>query len=58
MDMRHRNPYAGLVVLLFKLRQRGYSKSISGLYKLIGQLVARPVKFPNPKYMAKPYEKM
>ena len=31
-DMRRRNPHAGLVVFWVKLRQRGYSRSISGLY--------------------------
>jgi transposase InsO family protein len=58
MDMRRRNPNTGLVVFWVKLRQKGYSRSISGLYKLLGRLGARPVKLPNPKYVAKPYEKM
>lgn len=30
-DMRRRNPHAGLVVFWVKLRQRGYSRSISTL---------------------------
>ena len=31
-DMRRRNPHAGLVVFLVKLMQRGYKRSIPGLY--------------------------
>ncbi|MCD8382115.1 MAG: helix-turn-helix domain-containing protein [Clostridiales bacterium] len=34
-DIRRRNPNAGLVVLWVKLRQRGYSRSISGLLKVL-----------------------
>ena len=57
-DMRRRNPHAGLVVFWVKLRQRGYTRSISGLYKLLCRIDGKPVKLPNPKYIAKPYEKM
>ena len=56
--MRRRNPHAGLVVFWVKLRQRGYTRSISGLYKLLRRIDGKPVKLPNPKYVAKPYEKM
>ena len=34
-DMRRRNPNTGIVVLWVKLRQRGYSRSISGLYRVL-----------------------
>ena len=34
-DMRRRNPNAGLVVFWVKLRQRGYQRSISGLYRVL-----------------------
>ena len=34
-DMRRRNPNAGLVVFWVKLRQRGYSRSITGLYRVL-----------------------
>ena len=34
-DMRRRNPHAGLVVFWVKLRQRGYTRSISGLYRFL-----------------------
>ncbi len=57
-DMRKRNANAGLVVFWVKLRQRGYTRSITGLYRLLrrqGKLVVKPS---NPKYIAKPYGKM
>ena len=57
-DMRRRNPHAGLVVFWVKLRQRGYSRSITGLYRLLLRLGQQPVKPPNPKYIPKPYEQM
>ena len=56
--MRRRNPHAGLVVFWVKLRQHGYTRSISGLHKLLGRIDGKPVKLPNPKYIPKPYEKM
>ena len=57
-NMRRRNPHAGLVVFWVKLRQRGYARSISGLYRVLRRLNGAPIKLPNPKYVAKPYEKM
>ena len=57
-DMRKRNMNAGLVVFWVKLRQRGYTRSVTGLYRLLrkqGQMVVKP---PNPKYIPKPYEQM
>ncbi len=57
-DMRRRNPHAGLVVFRVKLRQRGYSRSIPGLYRLMRKLGLKAVKPPNPKYIPKPYEQM
>ena len=57
-DMRRRNPHAGLVVFWVKLRQRGYSRSISGLYRFLRNRGQMAVKMPNPKYFPKPYEKM
>lgn len=57
-NMRRRNPHAGLVVFWVKLRQRGYARSISGLYRVLRRLNGAPIKAPNPKYVAKPYEKM
>ena len=58
MDMRKRNMNSGLVVFWVKLRQRGYTRSITGLYRFLrkhGQITVKP---PNPKYIPKPYEKM
>ena len=55
-DMRRRNPEAGLVVFWVKLRQRGYSRSISGLYRFLRKRGQMAVKPPNPKYIPKPYQ--
>ena len=57
-DMRRRNPNAGLVVLWVKLRQRGYQRSIPGLYRFLRKQGIMAVHPPNPKYIPKPYEKM
>lgn len=57
-DMRRRNPHAGLVVFWVKLRQRGYTRSITGLYRVLKRTGAEAVKPPNPKYIPKLYEKM
>lgn len=57
-DMRRRNPNAGLVVFWVKLRQRGYARSISGLYRVLTRSGQMAVKLPNPKYIPKPYEQM
>ena len=57
-NLRRRNPHAGLVVFWVKLRQRGYQRSISGLYRFLrkrGQMAMKPR---NPKYVPKPYEQM
>ena len=57
-DMRKRNANAGLVVFWVKLRKRGYSRSITGLYRVLRRQGQMAVKPPNPKYIPKPYEKM
>ena len=57
-DMRRRNPHSGLVVFWVKLRQRGYSRSISGLYRVLRRIDGKPIKLPNPKKKNKPYEPM
>lgn len=57
-DMRRRNPHAGLVVFWVKLRQRGYKRSIAGLYRVLRRQGIMAVKPPNPKYIPKPYEQM
>lgn len=57
-DMRRRNPHAGLVVFWVKLMQRGYSRSITGLWRVLKKLDMSPQKPANPKYTPKPYEQM
>ena len=57
-NMRRRNPNTGLVVFWVKLRQRGYTRSISGLYRFLRKRGQMAVKLPNPKYSPKPYEQM
>lgn len=57
-DMRRRNPHAGLVVFWVKLMQRGYSRSIPGLYRFLKKQGIMAVKPQNPKYIPKPYESM
>ncbi len=58
LNMRRRNPNTGLVVFWVKLRQRGYKRSISGLYRFLRKRGQMAVKLPNPKYIPKPYEEM
>ena len=57
-DLRRRNPHAGLVVFWVKLMQRGYSRSIPGLYRFLRRQNLMAVKPPNPKYVPRPYEQM
>lgn len=57
-NMRRRNPDAGLVIFWAKLRQRGYSRSITGLYRFFRSQGIMAVKPPNPKYIPKPYVQM
>jgi len=58
LNMLRRNKHTGLVVFWVKLRQRGYQRSISGLYRFLRKRNQLPVKLPNPKYVPKPYEQM
>ena len=37
-DMRRRNPDSGLVVFWVKLRQRGYTRTVTGLYRVLRKL--------------------
>lgn len=55
-NMRRRNPNAGLVVFWVKLQQRGYNRSISGLYRFLRKRGQMAVKLPNPKYKPKKYK--
>ena len=56
MDMRKRNMNAGLVVFWVKLREKGYTRSVTGLYRFLRKQGQMAVKPPNPKYIPKPYE--
>lgn len=58
MDMRRRNSHAGLVVFWVKLMQRGYKRSIPGLYRFLKRQGIMAQKLPNPKYIPKTYEQM
>lgn len=53
-DMRRRNPHDGLVVFRVKLMQRSYSRSITGLYRVLRKQGQMAVKPENPKYIPKP----
>ena len=57
-NYRRRNPNAGLVVLWVKLMRRGYTRSISGLYRVLRRTEQGRVKLANPKYVPKQYEQM
>ena len=57
-NMRRRNPHDGLVVFWVKLMQRGYSRSITGLYRVLKKQGEMAIKPKNPKYIPKPYEQM
>lgn len=56
--MRKKNKHTGLVVFWVKLRQKGYTRSVTALWRILRKLELQPVKPPNPKYIPKPYEKM
>ena len=56
--MHRRNPDTGLVVFWVKLSQRGYSRSIPGLYRFLHKQGITTVHPPNPKYIPKLYEQM
>ena len=46
-DMRKRNANTGLVVFWVKLRQRGYTRSITGLYRVMKKMGLKAEKLPN-----------
>lgn len=54
--MRRRHPHDGLVVFWVRLRRRGYTRSIPGLYRCMRRLGLYRTPLPNPKrYEPKPY---
>ena len=58
LNMRKRNPNAVLIIFWVKLMQRGYTRSITSLYRFLRKQGIMAVKPANPKYVAKPYEQM
>ena len=56
--MRRRNPDLGLCELWCRLRNRGYSRTIVSLYRIMRRIGLQPMPSPKPKYVPKPYEKM
>ncbi len=57
-NMRRRNPKLGLTELWFRLKERGYSRCVESLYRIMrreGLIKERPVK---KKQKPKPYEQM
>ena len=59
-NMLRRNKNTGLVVFWVKLRLRGYTRSISSLYRVMCHMRVKRITRPNPKkkYVPKPYEQM
>ena len=59
-DLVRRNPHIGLQDLWCKLRNHGYKRSLSGLYKILTRLKLKleGQKVEKPKYTPKPYEAM
>jgi transposase InsO family protein len=58
-DMRRKNMHYGLIFFWFKLRERGYTRTPTGLYRVLLREGLMPSKPPNPKkYKPKPYEQM
>lgn len=57
-DMRKKDPHSGLIVFWVKLTQCGYTRSITGLYRVLQREGKMSIKLPNPKYIQKEYEQM
>ena len=56
-NLVRRNPNLGMMDMWHKLRARGYSRGITGLYKALKRLKINLTP-PKPKYTPKPYEQM
>lgn len=56
--MRRRNPDLGLCELWCRLRQKGYTRTLVSMYRVLKRLGLQPVPTPKPKYVPKPYEQM
>lgn len=53
-NMRRRNPHTGLVTFWVKLRQRGYTRSITGLYRILKKQGMTAENFPIPNMWPNP----
>jgi transposase len=56
--MRRRNPNLGLIEFWCRLRERGYSRSITSLYRVMRRMTLMPPKNTKKPYKPKPYEQM
>ena len=57
-DMRRRNPQLGLIDLWCRLRERGYSRCVESLYRVLKHMGAFPKRPKKKAYVPKPYEQM
>ena len=57
-DMRRRNPKLGGVELWHRLRERGYTRHVYSLYRVLHRLGMMPAAKEKKKYVAKPYQQM
>ena len=54
--MRKRRPNTGLICFWVRLRKKGYTRSIAGLYRCMKRLGLKAEKAKKPAYKPKPYE--
>jgi len=57
-DMRKRNPKLGLVLFWLRLRTRGYTRSITGLFRLMQRLKLFKKPPAKKRHASKPYQQM
>jgi len=57
-NMRRRNPDLGIIELWCRLRERGYSRCVESLYRVMKREGLMPQKKKVKKYIPKPYEQM
>lgn len=57
-DMRRRNPMLGMVEFWFRLRQRGYTRRLESLFRVMRKLGMFPQGEKKKPYVPKPYEQM
>ena len=57
-NMRRRNPDLGIIELWCRLRERGYTRCVESLYRVMKREGMMPEKKKVKKYVPKPYEQM